>query len=476
MRPTCTFVPPYLLERLARTGDPLATCCSETLQADAGFRASRRTAEEALPAGERFGVRGTVLGAGPGDAVPPAWTVHDAESGTRLPGTPVRAAGEPATGDAAVDEAASGIEATLRLFAEAFGRRSYDDQGSAVSLTVHYRENYDNAFWDGRQLVFGDGDGRVFERFTKAVDVLGHEFGHAVTERSARLEYEGPSGALNESVSDVFGTCLLQWLAGEDVQQGSWLIGQGLFRPGIAARALRDLAAPGTAYDDPLLGRDPQVAHLADYVETQDDNGGVHINSGIPNRAFHLAATGLGGRVWERAGLVWYAALTGGGLEPDSDFASFARVCVDAAERVLSAADAQVVAEAWTQVGVTPGRTGTPAPVAAPEPAPAPSGLLRVRRTGGFAGLTTVAELDLDADQEGSDSRIAEARSLLPALEPAQVTDQPPAPDMFVYVFELPGRAAITVPEPQLTPEQGRLAALVLSEGGGAPDRSGGTS
>jgi Thermolysin metallopeptidase, alpha-helical domain/Thermolysin metallopeptidase, catalytic domain len=459
---SCTFVPPYLLRRVGRSADAAAGCCTGTVVIDAVFRARRETSYEA----EGFEVHSTVLTAGPGEPAHPAWTVHDAENGTRLPGVAVRAGGEPATGDVAVDEAAEGIEATLRLFAEAFGRSSYDGEGAEVSLTVHYRREYDNAFWDGSQLVFGDGDGRIFERFTKPVDVLGHEFGHAVTDRSARLDYQGQSGALNESVSDVFATCLLQWLAGQDAGQGSWLIGEGLFRPGIEARALRDMAAPGTAYDDPLLGRDPQVGHLDDYVETVDDNGGVHINSGIPNRAFHLAATALGGRVWERAGLVWYAALTGGTLAPDSDFAAFARVCVDTAGTVLWPEAADVVAEAWAQVGVpvdVPGAPRAPVPAPAPEPDLVPAGVIRVRRTGGFAGLTTVAELDLDGAAD--DPRIVEVRGLVVALERAAVSDRPPAPDMFVYVFEVPGRAPVAVAESELTPEQARLAALVLAEG-----------
>ncbi|MFC6345541.1 M4 family metallopeptidase, partial [Nocardioides hankookensis] len=187
--------------------------------------------------------------------------------------------GSAPSGDEAVDEAATGITGALALFAEVYGRASYDGAGAPVSLTVHYGQDYDNAFWDGVQLVFGDGDGRVFERFTKPVDVLGHELTHAVTEHTAGLVYEDQPGALNESVSDVFAACLKQRLLGQSADQADWLIGAGIFVPGIAARALRDMAAPGTAYDDPALGRDPQVGHLDDYVSTSEDNGGVHLNS-----------------------------------------------------------------------------------------------------------------------------------------------------------------------------------------------------
>ncbi|MET0813048.1 MAG: M4 family metallopeptidase, partial [Microbacterium sp.] len=119
-------------------------------------------------------------------------------------------------------------------------------------------------------------------------------------------------------------------------------------------RALRSMAAPGTAYDDDVLGKDPQPGHMRDYVETEDDNGGVHINSGIPNHAFHLVATALGGRAWERAGLIWYRALTGGDLAPDTDFATFAAATVRAAESEYGedSEEAGAVRDGWAGVGI----------------------------------------------------------------------------------------------------------------------------
>ena len=230
-----------------------------------------------------------------------AWVVHTARNGSTLPGQVVRSAGDAESGDPAVDEAADGVTATLSTYADAFARSSYDGNSAQVVLTVHYEQNYDNAFWNGTQLVFGDGDGTVFGRFTTPIDVLGHEFTHAVTQFTAGLDYQGQPGALNESVSDCFGMCVKQRALGQTADQADWLVGEGIFLPGVEARALRDMAHPGTAYDDSTLGRDPQVGDMADYVDTSDDNGGVHINSGIPNRAFYLAATvdrrrHLGGR------------------------------------------------------------------------------------------------------------------------------------------------------------------------------------
>lgn len=420
---TCGFVPPYLLARVA----------PDSLALDAALRAGR-----AVPVAART----PVLGPGA------AWTVHTAGNTTALPGRAVRSAGGPPSGDEGVDEAATGIEGALALFAEVYGRSSYDGAGAPVSLSVHYGQRYDNAFWDGVQLVFGDGDGTVFERFTKPVDVLGHELTHAVTEHTAGLRYQGQSGALNESVSDVFASCLKQRLLGQQAADADWLIGAGLFVEGIAARGLRDMAAPGTAYDDPLLGHDPQVGTMADYVDTTDDNGGVHLNSGIPNRAFQLAAVAIGGTTWEGAGRIWYDALVGGSVGPDSDFAGFAAATVAAA-----GTHADAVGTAWETVGV---EAGAPA---ASGPAPASGGTSRVsvRRTGGFAGLRAFGEVDL----RGPDPRAGELAGLVGRVALGAMPDGPPQPDRFVYDFDLCGERA-SVPEQHLTPELRRVADLLL--------------
>ena len=160
---------------------------------------------------------------------------------------------------------------------------------------VHFGERYPNAFWDGQRMVFGDGDGEVLGVMTGSLDVIGHELGHGVTETEAGLEYFGQSGAMNESLSDVWGSLVKQYKNHQDAASADWLIGSEVWTPTIAGDALRSMKAPGTAYDDPLVGKDPQPADMENYVETIQDNGGVHINSGIPNHAFYLAATEIGG-------------------------------------------------------------------------------------------------------------------------------------------------------------------------------------
>ena len=124
--------------------------------------------------------------------------------------------------------------------------------------------------------------GRSSSHFTGALEVIAHELTHGITQFTAQLPYQGEQGALNESFSDVFGSLVKQWAAGQSVAQADWLIGNTILAPGIQGRALRDMANPGTAYDDPCLGKDPQPGHMSGYVQTEDDNGGVHINSGIP--------------------------------------------------------------------------------------------------------------------------------------------------------------------------------------------------
>jgi len=454
----CSFVPPYLLHHLASlaTDSPVAAP-ARTLDVDARLRGLRA----APPA------RLTVLSpAGPA-AVGAQRVVHTAAGTEQLPGAVARTDDAPPTGDAAVDEAHDSSAQVWDLFAEEFGRASVDGAGTTLSVTVHYGQDYDNAFWDGSQLVFGDGDGQVFDRFTKPMDVMAHEFTHGVTQFSAGLTYQGQSGALNESVSDVFASMTKQRSLGQEAGAADWLIGEGLFRPGVKARALRSMLEPGTAYDDPQLGRDPQVGSMADYVDTADDNGGVHLNSGIPNRAFALAATAVGGHSWERTGKVWYDALTGGQVDAGTDFQGFAAATVASAQRLFAddATVAEHVRAAWQQVGVL---TAADGPATPPAPAPAaaatiPSADARrvaVSRSGGFAGVTRAGQLDLEGDPQGAEVRALLQRADLAGLATPSVGAA--GPDRFVYTLALDDWQ-LTVPEQDLTPELHQVVQIVLA-------------
>ncbi|MBT2541195.1 M4 family metallopeptidase [Streptomyces sp. ISL-44] len=342
----CTVVPPHLLDKAALSADARrADLAQRTLERDALLRTRRRvtTARGIVPA----------LVEVPGQDGP-SRTIYDAQHRTRLPGKKVRGEGDPVGKDATVNRAYAGLGATYELFLQGFGRRSIDGSGLPLDATVHYSEDYNNAFWDGQQMVFGDGDGDLFLDFTVSVDVIGHELTHGVTQYTANLTYHGQSGALNESMSDVFGSLIKQHSLEQTADEADWLIGAGLLGPNVTGVALRSMKAPGTAYDDDELGKDPQPATMDDYVETSRDNGGVHINSGIPNHAFYVVATELGGKAWERAGQIWYDTLTGGQLASDADFADFARLSTAAAVTRFGegGAEHQALQKAWSAVGV----------------------------------------------------------------------------------------------------------------------------
>ncbi|AJP01945.1 peptidase M4 [Streptomyces cyaneogriseus subsp. noncyanogenus] len=342
----CTIVPPHVLDRLAQHEDPrLADPARRTLQRDASARTRRHLAAVAGPAAAapRAGA----------EAGKPHRTVYDAQNGTDLPGTKVRGEGDEPGADATVNRAYTGLGATFELFLSAYRRDSIDGSGLPLDATVHYDREYNNAFWDGEQMVFGDGDGEIFLDFTRSIDVIGHELAHGVTQYTANLTYYGQSGALNESLSDVFGSLVKQYALGQSAAEADWLIGAELLAPRVTGKALRSMKEPGTAYDDDVLGKDPQPATMDDYVHTSRDNGGVHINSGIPNHAFYRAATVLGGNAWERAGQVWYDVLTGGELEQDARFRDFAKLTVKAARaRYGEGEELDAVSKAWEHVGV----------------------------------------------------------------------------------------------------------------------------
>jgi Zn-dependent metalloprotease len=345
---THAIVPPYLLARIAAVQEPTwaraAEAARSTLAAPRDYRGARTLLRLSIEDA------GTLVA----EAAPaPNRTVSDAKGSETLPGARVRGEDDPPRGDAAVDEAFDGLGDTFDFYWRAYGRNGIDGAGGALEATVHYGRDYDNAFWNGERMVFGDGDGEVFTGFTGSLTVIAHELTHGVTEHEGGLDYSGQSGALNESLSDVFGVLAEQHRLGQTADEATWLIGAGIFTAAVQGVALRSLEAPGTAYDDDVLGRDPQPAHMDDYVSTPDDNGGVHINSGIPNHAFYVAATALGGHAWERAGLIWYRAITGD-LASTADFAAFAdaTLAAAAAEYGESSEEVAAVRAGWIRTGV----------------------------------------------------------------------------------------------------------------------------
>ena len=348
--PICCIVPPIILRNLAEKGDEKQReLAFRGMQISAGIRGKREAVGSfalavAVPAGEK------------------RRTIYDAQHRRSLPGKLVRGESEPESKDVMINEAFDGSGKTYDFFMKVYGRNSIDGRGLRLDSTVHYGRKYMNAFWDGQQMVYGDGDGEIFERFTKSLDVIGHELSHGVTQYEAGLIYENESGALNEHFSDVFGVLVKQYAHKQRADKADWLIGEGIFSKGVKGVALRSMKAPGTAFDDPLIGKDKQPAHMKNFVKTLDDNGGVHINSGIPNKAFYELAIRLGGYAWERAGRIWYVTLRDR-LRPESVFQDCAEATFNVARELYGAdsVEQRAVRDAWDTVGVKVGQTAAKA-------------------------------------------------------------------------------------------------------------------
>jgi Zn-dependent metalloprotease len=351
----CFVVPSYVLFRVIEEGQPeLRAHAASTLAISERLR-ERRAVTRRLVQHEPQAAPTLLL-----PQVGERRTVYDMHNGGQgdLPGTKVRGEGGPPVADVAVNEAYDGAGTTFDFYESAFNRNSVDDKGLELVSSVHFETNYDNAFWDGAQMVYGDGDGQMFKKggFTKCLDVIGHELTHGVTQFTAGLRYRSQSGALNESMSDVFGSLVKQHSMGQTADKADWLIGEGILGPQLPGQALRSLKAPGTAFQF-----DNQPADMDHYVELADDgdprhdHGGVHINSGIPNHAFYLAAVALGGNAWEKAGSIWYRTLATR-LNENSDFqaAADATVAVSAEMFTPGGPEQQAVRRAWEQVGITP--------------------------------------------------------------------------------------------------------------------------
>ena len=279
--------------------------------------------------------------------------IYDANNSQQLPGEIVRKEGDSPSGDEAVDEAYEATGATYDFFKEICDRNSIDNKGLRLDSTVHYGKDYENAFWNGSQMVYGDGDGELFNRFTKSVDVIGHELTHGVNQHEANLIYFGEAGAINESFSDVFGSLVKQRINKQTVDEADWLIGVGLFTDKVNGKGIRSMKAPGTAYDDPVLGKDPQPGHMKDIYTGIKDNGGVHINSGIPNRAFYLAAKEIGGYAWEKTGKIWYVSLCEK-LDSKANIQRTSEVTIEVAGELYGQGsnEQKAVENAWKEVGV----------------------------------------------------------------------------------------------------------------------------
>jgi Zn-dependent metalloprotease len=339
----CHIVPADVLEQLSKDGS-LGAGHRRRLAIDAVL--TRQSFEMRARESERTRLIASLGVATTAGAATPTITVADCHHGMTLPGTPIT--NPTASADVSVKNAAAEAKGVYDFYHTVFGRNSIDNAGVTIASSVHYGKLFNNAFWNGVQMTYGDGDGQIFIDFTKGNDVIGHELTHGVTQHSLQLGYVNEAGGLNESLSDVFGSMFRQWQAGQDVNQGDWLIGKDIMGPVAGERGftcLRDMANPGATH---CLAKQP--SQFSEYHDGMDP----HYSSGIPNLAFTTAAKAIGGKSWEKSGQIWYKAMTSAGSHPTMKMKEFADLTRQQAQ-TLYPGDAHIAAgvdNGWKAVGL----------------------------------------------------------------------------------------------------------------------------
>jgi len=342
--PLHCYLPPHVLDQLSQHADPnIRRLATDAISHSGAFRATRDIVSTmptmaAIPSPTRQKHR-------------LVYAMNNSPNRFRLPGELVRSEGQNPSQDDAVNEAYDFSGYTYDFYQQILGRNSIDGQGMTLISSVHFGRNYNNAFWNGEQMVYGDGDGTIFVRFTRSLDVVGHELTHGVVQHTSNLIYEDEPGALNEHFADVMGALIKQWHNDSPVDQADWYMGGEIMAPSLGVKGLRTFKGEKAYVDHPILGTDPQPKHMRDKYIGEDDNGGVHSNSGIPNYAFYLVATELAGRSWEKAGKIWYQTLLR--LNRFSGFQEAAAMTYEVASTLYEATEVNAVRAAWQQVGIT---------------------------------------------------------------------------------------------------------------------------
>ena len=298
----CCIIPPDVLERLSQDtifSEEERKVLSDMVKFEKEWRKLRVARTRTMRSAANF-LTTMEVAAPPG---PPTVSVFNCRQQTTLPGVLIP---KPDTSsDSTAKRAFEQTTEVASFYKSVFGRSSIDNRGMSLNSSIHYGVKYNNAFWNGTQMTYGDGDGSIFVDFTASNDVIAHELTHGVTQYTLRLNYTNQAGGLNESMSDVFGTLFRQWSAGQDVNKADWLIGSDIMGPAAKNRGfkcLRDMANPASNH---CLA--PQPMKFSQYRDGMDP----HESSGIPNHAFYLAAMAVGGKSWEKVGKVWYQAMVG---------------------------------------------------------------------------------------------------------------------------------------------------------------------
>ena len=309
----CFIIPRDVLHRIAEDAsfaDVARKAAADTARLSTEIR---RLRDQALALTSLAGLVGESIAE---VAASPAVTVYDCKHRHTLPGVPVH---NPAgSTDATAARTFSETSGVAKFYKQVFNRNSIDNAGMTMMSSIHYGVRFNNAMWNGSQMLYGDGDGSIFVDFTKGNDVIGHELTHGVTQYSLQLVYADDAGGLNESLSDCFGSMFRQWEAHQDAGKADWLIGSDIVGPAAKTKGyscLRDMGDPGASH---CLA--PQPTKYSQVTPGMDP----HYSSGPPNLAFCTACKKLGGMSWERIGQVWYRAVTGFGPSPNMKMTEFA--------------------------------------------------------------------------------------------------------------------------------------------------------
>ena len=336
----CFIVPKYVREQLEKKGYLDTQEAQQNKLVDEWIREQRDNRSNLLS------IKGTA-GIASGSS---KRYVFDCKHTKKLNKNVVRTEGQGNTSDDDVNWAYENAGLVRDYYKNHLFRDSIDNHGLDLDLNVHFSKKYDNAFWDGSEMVFGDGDGKLFAHFSKGLDVIGHELTHGVVQYTCNLNQDEFPGTLNEHIADVFGTTIKQDFLKQDAATADWLIGDTIVLPGFPGKALRSMKAPGTAYDG-----DDQPDNMKNYKPW---GGDPHLNNGIPNKAFYLVAAGddtIKGIDTQAAAALWYGALFK--MKSDADFKALYKavhgqaVSQAKAKKVPSDA-AAVVEHAFKSVGI----------------------------------------------------------------------------------------------------------------------------
>ena len=339
------FLPPDVLDHMVQSDDPaVREAAAKNIGTSAALRA-RRVALTGIP-----GFAGTLSPTGGKYRL-----VYDAQRRyENITNNLARQEGQDPVTDRSVNNAYDNAGMVYDFYNVVFERNSIDAAGMTLISAVHYGVNEDNAYWTGDKMLYCDGE-IIFGDTSGAKDVAAHEFTHGVVQYESRLEYRNEPGALNESFADVLGILARMWFDNEAVEEANWWLGGDILAPALKERGVRGIRTmtKDKAYEnDPVLGTDRQPKHRRDLYRGTADRGGVHINSGIPNHAFYLVATELGGHAWQSgAGDIWYKTLRA--LNYQSDFVAAVKMSyqIAGADYGINSREQQAVGKAWEAVG-----------------------------------------------------------------------------------------------------------------------------